>query len=129
MKLTRKRLVQVIVIFITHAITLFVLQRFWTGFNVNSLRALAVVTIVLGFAQSASWYVFINFFSWMPGWLFPIFTFFVNGLLIMRLGNLVSGVKSTPSVPPSGSPYGSRLLTPLSATLFPWMRTNASTAM
>ncbi len=92
MKLTRKRLIQVIATFIIHALTLVVLQRLWTGFNISSLRALVVVTLVLGFAQSAAWYVFINFFSWMPGWLFPIFTFFVNGLLIMELGSLVRGV-------------------------------------
>jgi uncharacterized membrane protein YvlD (DUF360 family) len=92
MKLTRKRLVQVVATFIIHALTLFVLQRLWTGFNISSLRGLLVVTLVLGFAQSAAWYVFINFFSWMPGWLFPIFTFFVNGLLIMILGSLVRGV-------------------------------------
>jgi uncharacterized membrane protein YvlD (DUF360 family) len=92
MNLTRKRLVQIIATFIIHALTLVVLAKLWTGFNISSLRALLVVTLVLGVAQSAAWYVFINFFSWMPGWLFPIFTFFVNGLLIMVLGNLVRGV-------------------------------------
>src|SRR5512139_980944 len=92
MKLTRKRLVQVIATFIVHALTLLVLQRLWTGFNISSVRGLLVLTLVLAFAQSAAWYIFINFFSWMPGWLFPIFTFFVNGLLIMALGNMVRGV-------------------------------------
>jgi uncharacterized membrane protein YvlD (DUF360 family) len=92
MKLTRKRLVQIVAIFIIHALTLLVLQSLWTGFNISSLRGLLVVTLVLAAAQSVAWYVFINFFSWMPGWLFPIFTFFVNGLLIMVLGNLVRGV-------------------------------------
>jgi len=93
MNLTRKRLVQTIAIFILHALTLLILQNRWTGFNISSWRALAVVTIVLSFAESAAWIVFINFFSWMPGWLFPIFTFFVNGLLIMFLGGLVRGVE------------------------------------
>ncbi|RPJ43708.1 MAG: hypothetical protein EHM21_11135, partial [Chloroflexi bacterium] len=60
-----------------------------------SLRSLLVITVVLAVAQAASWYVFINFFSWLPGWLYPIFTFFINGLLIWWLGNLVRDVEIT----------------------------------
>jgi hypothetical protein len=92
MKITRGRLIQIISVFVVHVITLFFLQRFLSGFQADSLRSLVVITIALGIAQSAFWWVFINFFSWLPGWLYPILTFFLNGLFVLVIGNLVRGV-------------------------------------
>jgi hypothetical protein len=92
MKITRARLVQVISIFVVHVITLFILSRLLSGFQADSLRSLMVVTIAIAVAQSAFWFVFINFFSWLPVWLYPILTFFLNGLLVLVVGNLVRGI-------------------------------------
>jgi hypothetical protein len=36
--------------------------------------------------------VFINFFAWLPSWLYPILTFILNGFLVMVIGNLVRGI-------------------------------------
>jgi putative membrane protein len=93
MNITRARIIQVVIMFIIHVTTLFLLQR-WvlTGFDADSLRALVVVTILLGFAQSVFWWVFINFFSRLPVWLYPIITFVLNGALVYMIGNLVRGI-------------------------------------
>ena len=93
MKLTRARLIQVISVFVVHMITLFILQKTMSGFQVGSLRSLVVITIALGIAQSAFWWVFINFFAWLPSWLYPLLTFALNGLLVYVIGNLVRDVR------------------------------------
>jgi uncharacterized membrane protein YvlD (DUF360 family) len=59
---------------------------------VDSLRSLVAITIALAIAQSAFWWVFINFFAWLPSWLYPILTFILNGFLVMVIGNLVRGI-------------------------------------
>src|SRR5512147_518630 len=92
MKITRARVVQIISIFVIHAVTLFILARLLSGFQIDSLRSLVVFTIALAVAQSAFWWVFITFFSWLPVWLFPILTFFLNGLFVFLIGNLVRGI-------------------------------------
>jgi putative membrane protein len=92
LKITRGRIIQIISVFIVHAITLFLLQRSLSGFQVDSLRSLVAITIALAIAQSAFWWVFINFFAWLPSWLYPILTFILNGFLVMVIGNLVRGV-------------------------------------
>jgi hypothetical protein len=63
-----------------------------SGFQADSLRSLVVMAIALGITQSALWWVFINFFSWLPSWLYPILTFALNGLLVYVIGNLVRDV-------------------------------------
>ena len=92
MKITRGRIIQIISVFVVHAITLFLLQRSLSGFQVDSLRSLVAITIALAIAQSAFWWVFINFFAWLPSWLYPILTFILNGFLVMLIGNLVRGI-------------------------------------
>jgi uncharacterized membrane protein YvlD (DUF360 family) len=92
MKNTRARIIQVILVFIVHAVTLFLVQRSLAGFHVESLRALAVLTIALAVTQSVFWWVFINFFSWLPSWLYPILTFALNGLLVLLIGNRIPGI-------------------------------------
>jgi uncharacterized membrane protein YvlD (DUF360 family) len=92
MNLNRGRIIQIVAVFVVHVITLFILQQFMSGFQVDSLRSLLVVTIVLGVAQSLFWWVFIRFFAWLPVWLYPILTFVLNGFFIFAIGNLVRGV-------------------------------------
>ncbi len=92
MKITRGRIIQIITVFVVHLITLFILQKSLSGFQADSFRSLVAATIVLALAQSAFWWVFISFFSWLPSWLYPILTFALNGLLVMGIGNLVRGI-------------------------------------
>jgi len=92
LKITRGRIIQIITVFVVHLITLFILQKSMSGFQADSFRSLVAATIVLALAQSAFWWVFINFFSWLPSWLYPVLTFVLNGLLVMSIGNLVRGI-------------------------------------
>jgi uncharacterized membrane protein YvlD (DUF360 family) len=92
MKITRARIIQVLLVFIVHAITLYVVQRNLDGFQVDSLRALVGLTIALAVTQSVFWWVFINFFSWLPSWLYPILTFVLNGLMVLLIGNFIPGI-------------------------------------
>ena len=92
MRITRGRIIQIITVFVVHLITLFILQKSLSGFQADSFRSLVAATIVLALAQSAFWWVFISFFSWLPSWLYPILTFALNGLLVMGIGNLVRGI-------------------------------------
>lgn len=95
MKITRGRLVQIIVIFVVHVITLFFLSWLLSGFNADSLRSLVVFAILIGVAQSAFWWVFINFFSWLPVWLYPLLTFVLNGFFVFLVGALLPGIEIT----------------------------------
>jgi hypothetical protein len=92
LKITRRRIIQIVTVFFVHLITLFILQKSLSGFQADSFRSLIAATIVLAIAQSAFWWVFISFFSWLPSWLYPILTFALNGLLVMGIGNLVRGI-------------------------------------
>src|SRR3974377_433536 len=89
---TRARIIQIISVFIVHVITLYILQRTLSGFHVDTFQALVIVTIALGIAQSVFWWVFIRFFAWLPVWLYPIMTFFLNGFFVLIIGNLVNGI-------------------------------------
>ena len=88
----RRQLVQLISVFIAHVIALAILTRVLSGFHADSTRALIMLTIVIAVAQAVFWWVFIRFFSWLPGWLFPIATFVLNGAAIYLLGNQVRGI-------------------------------------
>jgi putative membrane protein len=92
MKLTRGRIIQLITIFVVHVVVLFILQWAMSGFQADSLRSLMVFTFALAVAQSAFWWVFIRFFSWLPVWLYPILTFFLNGFFVFVIGNLIRGI-------------------------------------
>jgi uncharacterized membrane protein YvlD (DUF360 family) len=92
MKITRRRIIQIIAVFIVHALTLFIVQKNLDGFQVDSLAALVALTIALAALQSAFWWVFIKFFTWLPSWLYPILTFALNGLLVLLIGNFIPGI-------------------------------------
>jgi uncharacterized membrane protein YvlD (DUF360 family) len=92
MKITRARIVQFLTVFIVHVITLFILQKALSGFQAETFGSLLAVTIALGIAQSVYWWVFIRFFTWLPVWLYPIVMFFLNGLFVVIIGNLVPGI-------------------------------------
>ena len=91
----RRQLVQLISVFIAHVIVLYWLTHVLSGFQASSLRSLVMFTIVIAVAQAVFWWVFIRFFSWLPGWLYPIITFVLNGLFIYLLGNQVIGITIT----------------------------------
>ncbi|NJD57992.1 MAG: hypothetical protein FIA98_01155, partial [Anaerolineae bacterium] len=95
MKIKKIPVVKIIAVFIVHALTLFILQKNMTGFQVDTLTSLTVLTIALGLSQSLFWWIFINFFTWLPSILYPIITFILNGVLVLLIGNMVKGITIT----------------------------------
>ncbi len=88
----RRQLVQLIIVFITHVIALYIMAQLMAGFQAESLRSLLAITVVIAVANAVFWWLFIRLFSWLPGWLYPILTFVLNGLVIFWLGNQVIGI-------------------------------------
>ena len=94
MKLTRGRIVQLIVVLLVEAVTLLLMQTFMSGIQVDSFRAALFAAIVISIAQAIFWIVFIEFFAWLPTILYPLLTFFLNGLVVMLVANrLVPGIE------------------------------------
>jgi uncharacterized membrane protein YvlD (DUF360 family) len=92
MNLTRGRWIQLIIVFVVHAITLFILQWFLVDFHIDTLRALVVLTITLGVLHSVLRWLVIRFLPQLPWWLYPLLAFVLNGLFVLVVGNLVRGV-------------------------------------
>lgn len=92
MKITRRRIVQLITILVIQAATLFILQAFLPGVQISSFwsaigAAIAYLTAIVVF-----WFVFIEFFSYLPVILYPILTFGFSGLAVAVTGNFIPGV-------------------------------------
>ena len=92
MKLTLRRIIQILTVLIVHMILLFILGNRLPGFDVSSFKSLFVFTIIYAVAQAAFYWVFVNFLSWLPTVLYPLVMFVVNGILIAVVGNSIQGV-------------------------------------
>jgi len=92
MKLTRGRIVQLVSVVVIHALTLLVLQFFLSGIKVDSLRAALAASIAYSIAQAAFWFIFIEFFSWLPVYLYPILTFALSGIAVFVVVNWIPGI-------------------------------------
>ena len=92
MKISRGRWIQLISVFVVHVITLFILSWLLSGFQADSLRALMVFTISLGVAQAVLRWLFVRYFPQLPGCLYPVLAFVLNGFFVFVIGNLVRGV-------------------------------------
>ncbi len=83
MKISRGRWIQLISVFVVHVITLFILSWLLSGFQADSLRALMVFTISLGIAQAVLRWLFVRYFPQLPGCLYPILAFVLNGFFVL----------------------------------------------
>lgn len=92
MKLTRARFVQILTIVVVHAITLLLLQFVLSGVQIDSFRAAVAAAIAYSLAQAAFWFVFIEFFSWLPTILYPILTFALSGIMVFVVVNWIPGI-------------------------------------
>ena len=91
---TTDRIKQYITIVAVQAITLLVLSRL-EGLQIESLYGTIGIAIAYLLANVIYWWSFINFFSYLPVWLYPLITFVVSGILMMALGNLMPGIVIT----------------------------------
>lgn len=87
-----RQLFQVMSIGLTHIIALILLQLILTGFAYTRLSALVIMTIGAALAQSGFWWLFVNFFSRLSFWLYPLITTFVNVFFIFLLGRFLPGI-------------------------------------
>jgi uncharacterized membrane protein YvlD (DUF360 family) len=92
MKLTRARIVQIITILVVHAVTLFILAFFLSGLQVDSLLSAIGASIAYTIAQATFWFIFIEFFSWLPMILYPILTFVLSGVAVAVVVNWIPGI-------------------------------------
>ena len=88
----RVRIIQIVTIVVVQAITLILLQLILPGLHIYSLvSALAMAATLIG-AQVVYWWVFINFLSWLPVWLYPLLTFILSGAGVLLVSNFFQGV-------------------------------------
>jgi len=91
-KITARRIVQVIAILVVQAITLILLQAILDGLQIGSFRAALWAALAYTLAQVVFWLVFIGFFAHLPVILYPILTFVLSGVAVLIAGNLVPGI-------------------------------------
>lgn len=93
MKISRKRIIQVISVLVVQAITLILLQIFLPGIQIDSFWSAVGAALAYTIAQVVFWYVFIEFFAHLPAILYPILTFVLSGASVLIAGNLIPGIK------------------------------------
>lgn len=87
----RDHIRQYITIIVVQIIALLILGRL-PGLQIQSFSEIIGITLVYLIAQVIYWWSFINFFSYLPAWLYPLVTFLLSGGILMLLGNLVPGI-------------------------------------
>ena len=95
MKLNGKRVIQILTILVVQAITLLVLERFLSGIQISSLWSAIGAAVAYSIAQAVFWWVFIEFFAFLPVILYPILTFGLTGIMVILISNLVPGISIT----------------------------------
>ena len=92
MKITSKRIVQVVSILVVQAITLIVLDLFLSGLQISSFWSATGAALAYMIAQVAFTLVFIGFAAHLPAILYPILTFVLSAAAVLIAGNLVPGI-------------------------------------
>ena len=88
----RARIIQIITIVLVQAITLVLLQLLLPGLQIDSLSTALVLAVALILAQTVYWWIFVNFLTWLPVWLYPLLTFILSGAGVLLVGNFFQGV-------------------------------------
>jgi hypothetical protein len=87
-----KKLLQYLTIIVVNAIVLIMMSFWMDGLKIQSILAAIGVYGAFITSQVIYWWVFINFFSFLPVWLYPTLTFVLAFGIFMILGNLIPGV-------------------------------------
>lgn len=88
---TKDHFRQYAAIIITQLLALFSLGQL-KGLKIQSLSEVLGMTLAYLLVHVIYWWSFINFFSYLPAWLYPLVTFVLSGGCMMLLGNLVPGI-------------------------------------
>jgi putative membrane protein len=81
-----------IIIVLALGITLTLLGLWMPGLQIQSLSSVIGFMIAFIISQVTYWWLFINFFSYLPAWLYPLFSFVLTVGGLIFLGNLVPGI-------------------------------------
>jgi len=82
MKITRRRILQIICLVLLQAVTLGVLTRFLSGLTFDSWGSAIGASVAYTIAQAVFWIIFIQFLTWLPGIFYPIITFILSGAFV-----------------------------------------------
>lgn len=85
------RLSQYVSIAITQIVTFFILSHLH-GLQIKSLESAIGIALAFLAAEIIYWWSFINFFSYLPVWLYPLITFILSGGILMLIGNWIPGI-------------------------------------
>lgn len=88
----RKRLFQYVAIVLANAITLILIAVRSNDLEIQSVTASIGVSVAFIATQVVYWWLFINFLSSLPVWLYPLVTLILSGGIFMLFANLVPGV-------------------------------------
>ena len=92
MKITSRRIVQVVSILVVQAITLLLLQSVLDGLQIVSFWSATGAALAYALAQIVFTLIFIGFFAHLPAILYPILTFVLSGAAVLVIGNFVPGI-------------------------------------
>lgn len=88
----KRQIRQYLAIIIGQALTLISLGFWMDGLQIHSAGGAIVIAVTFVLFQFVYWWLFVNFFSKLPVWLYPVTTFVLSGGIFMILGNLVPGI-------------------------------------
>lgn len=88
----KRQIRQYLAIIIGQALTLILLGFWMDGLQIHSVGGAIVIAVTFVIFQFVYWWLFVNFFSKLPVWLYPVTTFVLSGGIFMILGNLVPGI-------------------------------------
>lgn len=83
---------QILSILIIQSLTMVVLGLLLPGLVIESMLPAIGIAIIFLLSQSLYWWLFILFFSHLPGWLFPLISTLVTVSVLTYLGNQIPGI-------------------------------------
>lgn len=94
--MSKKRAIrQYLTITLVQTVALLLVSLWMDGLHIQSFTAAAGIALAYVAFLVLYWWLFINFFSWLLVWLFPLVTFVLAGVVFMLLGNLLPGILIT----------------------------------
>ncbi|MDY0018630.1 MAG: alkaline phosphatase family protein [Anaerolineae bacterium] len=88
---SRRHIIQYLIIPVVHIIALLLLAAWSEELQIQSASAAIGVAGVYVVTELLYWWLFINFFRWLPVWLSPLLTLALTGGVVMLVGNLIPG--------------------------------------
>jgi len=86
---------QYIAIIIIQSLTIAILGLLLPGLEINSIPTAFGIALIYLISQILYWWLFINFFSHLPGWLFPLISTVVTVSLLIFISNQLPGILIT----------------------------------